>query len=152
MNDQEQERDEAELRRIPPARLPVDFMARLQAARPGTEPARRNQLQPAAGTSVWRVVLRWLAPAMAVAVAGLLVARAYFNPGSNVEKKPLAAAYGLKADGVEVEPGTEVSSFRGGGQVAGRTAGAVSLPKMEGPIGCDGQKPRRRNRAEQPAS
>ncbi len=110
MNDQEQERYEAELRRLPPARLPEHFTARLQAARPGAEPARRKPLQPAAARPEWRGLLRWLAPALAVAVAGLLVGRAHFNPASSVEKKPLAAAYGLKADDVQVDQEL-VSSF-----------------------------------------
>lgn len=110
MSDHEQERYEAELRRLQPARVPEHFMARLQAARPVAEPARRTLLQPTAGTPVWRVVLRWLAPALAVAVAGLLVGRTRFNPPSSVERKPLAAAYELKADDVQVDQEL-VSSF-----------------------------------------
>lgn len=110
MNDQEQERYEAELRRTPPARLPEHFMARLLAAKPLAVPARAAPPQPAAGRFAWWSLWRWLAPAMALAAAGLLVGRAHFNPASSAEKKPLAAAYGLKADGVQVDEEL-VSSF-----------------------------------------
>ena len=110
MNEQEQERYEAELRRTPPARLPEHFMARLLAAKPGAEPAWRTPLRPAPARPGWQVLWRWLAPAMAVAVAGLLVGRAHFNPASSAGKKPLAASYGLKADGVQVDQEL-VSSF-----------------------------------------
>lgn len=108
MNENELERYEAELRRATPARLPEQFMARLQAARPGAQPARRAPLQPAAGMPGWQCLLRWLAPALAVAVAGLLVGRAAFDPASS--RKPLAVAYGLKADDVQVDQEL-VSSF-----------------------------------------
>jgi hypothetical protein len=98
----EQERYEAELRHTPPARLPEPFMARLQAAKPGTKAARRAPFHPAAGTPEWRGLLRWLAPAMVVALAGLLVGRANFAPWNSLKKQTPAAASGLKADAVQV--------------------------------------------------
>jgi hypothetical protein len=110
LNEQEQEKYEAELRRARPARLPEHLMARLQAAKPGPEPARRTPLQPTPGRFVWRSVLRWLAPAMAVAVVALVASRIKFSPESSVEKKPLAEAFGLKADDVQVDQEL-VSSF-----------------------------------------
>ena len=110
MNEHEQERYEAELRRTPPARLPDQFMARLRAAKPCAEPTRREHRQPVAimpdGWRLWR----WLTPALAVAVAGLLVVRANFKAGNSVEKAPLAATFGLKADDVQVDQQL-VSSF-----------------------------------------
>jgi hypothetical protein len=108
VNDHELERYEAELRRAAPARLPEHFMARLQAARPGAEPVRRAPLEPAAVMPGWRFVLRWLAPALAVVMAGLLVGRAIFYPERG--RKPVAVAYGLKADDVQVDQEL-VSSF-----------------------------------------
>ena len=103
MNEMEQERYEAELRHMPPARLPEHFMARLQAAKPGTKAARGRPLHPAARIPEWRSVLRWLAPAMVVALAGLLAGRANFAPWSSLKKQTLAAASGLKADNVQVD-------------------------------------------------
>lgn len=110
MNDHEQERYEAELRRTPPARLPEQFMARLQAAKPDAAPARRTRLQPAPGWARWWRLWRWLAPAMALAVVGLLVARERRNLESIANRKPLAAAAGLKVDDVQVDHEL-VSSF-----------------------------------------
>jgi hypothetical protein len=110
VNEQEQEKYETELRRTPPARLPEHFMARLQAAKPAPEPARRMSFQPAAGGQGWRGLWRWLAPAMGLAVVGLLAARVNFHPESSAEKKPLAAAAGLVADDVQVDQEL-VSSF-----------------------------------------
>jgi len=93
VNEQEQEIFEAELRRAKAARLPEHFAARLQAGKPDTEPAQSTPFQPVAAKPRWRMccapnkmaarngcdrmagmqaVLRWLAPAMAVVVLGLL--------------------------------------------------------------------------------
>ena len=110
MNEHEQERYEAELRRTPPARLPDQFMAKLKAAKPCAEPARRERHQSAASTPGWWRLWRWLTPAFAVAVAGLLVVRAHFRAGSIVAKAPVAATFGLKADDVHVNQEL-VSSF-----------------------------------------
>jgi hypothetical protein len=110
VNDHELEQYEAELRRTPPARLPEHFMARLRAAKPGPALARTMPVQLPAAWPVWRGVLRWLAPALAVAAAGLLVWRTNLNPGSGADKMPPAAARGLKADDVQVDQEL-VSSF-----------------------------------------
>jgi hypothetical protein len=110
VNEQEQEKYETELRRTPPARLPEHLMARLRAARPGMDRARRMPFQPSAGRPGWRVLWRWLAPAMGLAVVGMLAGRVNFYPESGVATKPLAAANGLKADDVQVNQEL-VSSF-----------------------------------------
>ena len=110
MNEHELERYEAELRRMPPARLPEHFMARLQASKPGPEPARRLRLQSASDWPRWWSLGRWLAPAMAVAVAGLLLGRGKFNWDSIGGHKRPVAAYGLKVDDVQVDQEL-VSSF-----------------------------------------
>jgi hypothetical protein len=112
VNELEQERYEAELRRTPPARVPEPFMATLRAAKPCAKPARVEHLEPVAIPSGWWRAWRWLTPALAVgaAVAGLLVVRASFQPESGVKKVPLAAVYGLKAEDVQVDQEL-VSSF-----------------------------------------
>jgi len=110
VNDHEKERYEAELRRTPPARLPEPFMARLLAAQPAAEPARPTRLQPTPGRPQWWRLWRWLAPAMALVVVGLLASLGKVNLESIATKKPLAAAYGLKADNVQVDHEL-VSSF-----------------------------------------
>ena len=103
MNDHEQERYEGELRRIQPARLPDEFMARLRAAKPGLEPARRTRLPPTAGWTHWWRLWRWAAPAMALVVVGLIVWKGKVDPQSTADKKPLAVAAGWKADDVQVD-------------------------------------------------
>jgi hypothetical protein len=110
VNEQEQENFEAELRRARAARPPEHFMARLKAAKPDTEPALRTPLQAESARPGWLDVLRWLAPAMAVVVLGLLVWRVNFYSGGGVAKKPLSASNGLIADDVQVDQEL-VSSF-----------------------------------------
>jgi len=110
VNEQEQERFESELRRTPPARLPGQFLATLKAAKPCAEPMRRERHQPASIIPDWRRAWWWLMPALAVAVAGMVVVQAKFRAGSIVQKKALAATYGLKADDVQVDHEL-VSSF-----------------------------------------
>jgi len=110
LNEQEQERYEAELRRTPPARLPIQFMARLLAAKPGPEPAQRPRLQPPPAWTQWWRLGRWLAPALAAAAVALFVGRGHFGSKSIPNTKPLVAAAGLKADDVQVDHEL-VSSF-----------------------------------------
>jgi hypothetical protein len=110
VNEQEQERYEAELRRAAPARLPERLVARLQAAKPVPAPARPALLNPAVARMPGRGVWRWLAPGLAVALAVLLVSRADFNRGASAGKKPLVAAYRFNADDVQVDHDL-VSSF-----------------------------------------
>lgn len=110
MNEQDFQRYEAELRRATPARLPEHFMARLRAAKPLTEPVRRPRLRFSAGEiGSWRL-WRWLAPAMAAVVAGLLLVRTDFNSKSRTKQKSPAPSSGLKADDVQVDQEL-VSSF-----------------------------------------
>jgi len=115
MNENEVERYEAELRGNSPAPLPEDFMARLRVARPVPTSAVRVVTKPA-----WPGVWRWAAPALAAAVAGLLVVQAH-QPGrakegplalvtDNLPRRDRARTGGLKADYVEVDHEL-VSSF-----------------------------------------
>jgi len=101
LNEHEQERFEAELRRAPPARVPIQFMARLLVAKPGPEPARKPRPHSAPAWAHWWRLGRWLAPALA-AVA-FLIGRGKSGSERNTAKEPLVAATGLKADGVQVE-------------------------------------------------
>jgi hypothetical protein len=132
VNEQEQEKYEADLRRATPARLPEHFMAQLRAAKPGMEtPLRTPVLPTAAGlgwlgflrprqkagknrvvptSPRWQSVLRWLAPATGLAVVALLIAQLKFNPESSMNQKSLAVANGLKVDDVQVDQEL-VSSF-----------------------------------------
>jgi hypothetical protein len=132
VNEQEQEKYEADLRRTAPARLPEHFLARLRAAKPGLETPQRTSLSPVAAglgwlgflrprqnggknrvvatSPGWQSVLRWLAPATGLAVVALLIAHVKFNPENSMDKKSLAVANGLKVDDVQVDQEL-VSSF-----------------------------------------
>lgn len=105
MNEQEQERYESELRRIPPARLPEPLLARLRAAKPVAELAQPALRPPRLTRPGWWRSWRWLSPAMGLAmgVVALVVWRANHRPASRAEQKPTAIAYGLKADDVRVD-------------------------------------------------
>jgi hypothetical protein len=146
VNEQEQDRYQAELRRTAPARLPEDFRARLRAAKPAhlfsvaqtsksavsrvsklvdrhaAAPTRKEAItaaliafgaalrsiyssalngnKPKAGRAGRWHPWRWLAPALVVAVVGLLLA----------ERGTPAAAHPMKADDVRVDEEL-VSSF-----------------------------------------
>jgi hypothetical protein len=102
VNEQEQERFEAELRRIQPAPAPHLLMARLGATKPCPVPATNECRQSAKVTPNWWQVWRWVAPALAAVVAGLLVARANFKSGK-VAMVSAPATYGFKANDVQVE-------------------------------------------------
>jgi hypothetical protein len=104
MNDEEQQRFEDSLRRAQPARPPEEFMARLRASKPVSEPRRVRTI---AGGLNW---LRWLAPAAAAVVACVLIARAWIHPGIPTGHAMPPAAYGLKVDKLSVDQEL-VSSF-----------------------------------------
>lgn len=110
MNDNELDRFEAELRRMPPARPPEQFMARLKAASPCVEPAQTQRRPSAAKSPGWSPMWRWLSPAFAVAVAGLLLVRASLSTSHDAKRAPLAVTYGAKGDDIQVDQEL-VSSF-----------------------------------------
>jgi hypothetical protein len=97
VNEDDLQRFEAELQHTVPARPPEDFMAQLRAARPGLKPAARKPVRSASFLDEWRGMLRLLAPALSLVVAGLFVARATLATHNNSATKP-----GLKADDVQV--------------------------------------------------
>ena len=107
MNDRDMELFEAELRRLKPAEPPEPFMARLVAARPVPSAPSAVRSRPAWQSVWWRLLLRWLAPAMgvaAVAVVAALLVRPLSGPKSRPPHQPLVASATpmLKADDVEV--------------------------------------------------
>ena len=75
MNELEQERIEAELKRLTPARLPENFRNRLVAAEPPAKIQPPPKATVVSGIEAWLRILRWLAPATAVAVAAVVVWR-----------------------------------------------------------------------------
>lgn len=69
MNDCEHGLFEAELRRLKPAEPPEELMTRLAAALPARSPQAAARVRPAQPPDTWWVLLRWLAPGLAAAVA-----------------------------------------------------------------------------------
>ena len=117
MTDHEQDRFEAELRRMSPATPPESMMVRLLAAkRPAlpraTESARDDSSIP---SLVW--LLRWLIPAAAVVIVSVTLWRGGIpssnrssGPAASSEEIATAGSPALKADDVQI--GQElVSSF-----------------------------------------
>jgi hypothetical protein len=102
VNEQQQDRFEAELRRTRPARVPDELMAKLTAARPCAEPVTLERNHPKILTPAWWLDWRRLAPALAAALAGLLVVRANWKTAI-VNKAAAPAAYGFKANDVQVD-------------------------------------------------
>ncbi len=110
MNEHDHESFEAELRRLAPARPPAEFMERLAAStRPRLAPL--SQASPVnCQPDWWRLLLRWLAPAGAIAAAAAaLLAWWWFGVGSDGHGKPAAILQtagtnpALKADDVEID-------------------------------------------------
>jgi hypothetical protein len=106
MNDREHELFEAELHRLKPAEPPEEFMARLAESQPMPRVQPSVRSWPARQPDVWRVLLRWLAPAMAGAavVAALLVWQVNKPEGRSASQAVIASAKpALKANDVEID-------------------------------------------------
>lgn len=101
MNDRDHELFEAELRKLSPAKPPAELMAKLAAA----APARVHQPSTTNYQPSWWLLLRWLAPAAAVAAVVALLVWAPSRHGNRQESpQPSAAAQpALKADNVEFD-------------------------------------------------
>lgn len=106
MNDRQHELFEAELRRLKPAEPPQELMSRLIVAQPVLHAQRGVRFRPSRQPDVWRLLLRWLTPAVA---AGAVVAFALVWPGHNPKGPPLSrplvasAKPALRADNVEID-------------------------------------------------
>lgn len=106
MNDRDHELFEAELGRLKPGRLPEEFMARLNAAKPVLSAEGRAVFRPQPAGK-WRQLFHWLAPATALAaMIAVLLARQAPKPqdqsaGRTVPTSPPHTA--LKADDVEID-------------------------------------------------
>ena len=97
MNDDEQNRYETALRRMTPAPVPVEFMARLQAAKPLPALVKTASRKPAWSGIAWWKILGWATPALAAALSVLL----YVTPRV---AQPYKSAHGLHvADDVKVD-------------------------------------------------
>ncbi len=107
MNDSELEKFEAELRNLKPAALPGPLLQSLVDSRPKLEnqPARSPRLNPGAvktfGLSHW---LRWLIPATAVVVGGMIAWVSLRSSAPNTLKPATAPpSERLVADDISVE-------------------------------------------------
>lgn len=104
MNELEQEQFEAELRRVAPAAVPAEFMARLNQARPqirlaGPQVTRPEQeLSWQFNLSAW--LFRWLVPATALVGVALFVWR-LSSPG--LLTPATAQAPVITADNVQID-------------------------------------------------
>lgn len=111
MNDLEHERLEAQLKRLMPARPPANFMARLVAAEPSAQVRPTPPQRTVFGIEIWLRMLRWLAPATAVAVAAVIVWRVGLAPEDSPRQlKSIAAVPASNGDDVKIDHEL-VSSF-----------------------------------------
>jgi hypothetical protein len=106
MNDREHELFEAELRRLKPAEPPEEFITRLAAAQPVSRAQHAVRSRPARQPDVWRILVRWLAPAMAAAaVLAVVLVRQGHHPKAMSPTQPVIASAkpAIKADNVEID-------------------------------------------------
>jgi len=104
MNGCDPELFEAELRKLTPARPPAELMARLAAARPAPAAPVFPQPKTQNPQPLWPLLLRWLAPAAAVAALTAALLVWWPQPENQQHKNQLTAAAQLpmKADAVEI--------------------------------------------------
>jgi hypothetical protein len=113
-NENELEQFEAKLKAVRPARPPADFLQRLQSEAPALVSARRAQsvqpdlspaparipsAEPAARPFWLPLLLRWMVPATAVLVLGLVLWQA--KPPAR--RRPETAGSPMKADDVQID-------------------------------------------------
>jgi hypothetical protein len=110
MNDQENELFEAELRRLKPARLPMELQRQLEESplAPTNAPHRERRLPMKRGPLTWPLWLRWAVPGAGAAVLGLLALLVLVvipqtrQRGMTPEPSTWASGPALKVDQVEI--------------------------------------------------
>ncbi len=117
MKTREEEKFEAELKRLSPAKLPEDFMTHLLAAEPARAPARAQAEVSRQGTAVlnWARLLRWLVPSGAVAALAVVLFQGSLSLGPRTPQDKGQVGFtanppGLKADAVQINEQL-ISSF-----------------------------------------
>jgi len=118
VNEDEKERFEAELRRVAPASLPADLMARLRAPKTRPQPASQPKLAGNAGFVVWFMELRWLFAATPVVIAAIVVTWLELSPGDNSDIFTPANLPGIKANDVRADHAL-VTSFEAVAELPG---------------------------------
>jgi hypothetical protein len=106
MNGNDAGQFEQELRGLKPARPPASFMVRLVATRSGSNTKRELPLRLPSRTEGWRSLLRWLAPATAIAAMALtLLFLRLAEPKRDPEGRSVKASNQpmLRADHVEID-------------------------------------------------
>jgi hypothetical protein len=91
---------ETELRRIPPSAVPQDLLARLRAA--GAEPRLARGIARRPTVRWWDWVVGWRGLAWATPVAAVWLLWLAWRPAAAPGQGGLAAAHGIKADAVQV--------------------------------------------------
>jgi hypothetical protein len=105
MNDGNHELFETELLRLRPAMPPEEFMVRLAQARPLLR-AERNLGHRLVQVSVWRLLIRWLAPIAAATMVAVALLVWWLTSSPNKPPQRFAAvpaSPALKADDVEID-------------------------------------------------
>jgi hypothetical protein len=103
MNERDNELFEAELRRLKPARLPEQLQSRLESLPPLAPQRTEARNHPTKAELGWWSWLRWLAPAMAVGVALLVVVSHLDRDRKTAAPTAAESVPSLKADQVEID-------------------------------------------------
>lgn len=116
MTEQEQEKFEAELRRIKPDKLPAELVERLRALDPPCAARSSAVTSPTSTTPTYLQVLRWLIPATAMILIAAVIwhgnqtSPQKATPDANPQMTAATSPLLLKVDNIEI--GKElVSSF-----------------------------------------
>jgi hypothetical protein len=118
VNEEEQERFETELRRVAPASVSAELMARLRATKTRPQPAGQPRLAGNSGFVVWFMELRWLVAATPVVIAVVVFTWLELRPGDNSDTFTPANLPGIKATDVRVDHAL-VTSFEAVAELPG---------------------------------
>jgi hypothetical protein len=107
MNGHEDERFEAELRRLTPAQPPAEWIARLEAAQPVAPLPRVPSTEPQKHPDLWGWLWRWVGPVTAAAAAALVALLIWWSSGPErpapAEPVTTVARPTFRADDVEID-------------------------------------------------